>query len=479
MSNTIYLRKEIFDAVFQTSIDWILNDTKNPPTIERLMDDSKFKSEMRKNPKLQEFVTKNDNLKKIIEYAINPNEKYHEITYSLFNDENVVVRAISKSLGLIRFLLDKFYEDDEKRIKYISNILGACILVKDNEVLKMTQESKTSNDSSKYFDKMIEKIHIPGSLNFFFNLMTVEFMIDTNVSTLFEDHKFFDKLFEEFEKVGKKNDNEIKETLNSICDFMKQITEWKNKGNREVNDFIYECNRNDGIQILTEKLFDEHANGVFVEYYLIFLNEILKNSTIENYSNSKYIPNCYEYLVKNFDKFDSLFDRFSDNHNIILNLLEIINSLISSGFSQVYEGLSQQSVLNNLVKVLFGSTKVESLKRINEIVHNLFYTDEEHCEMKIKFLDEGRVLKLCLEKDKEAVECEKNNEPKPDYYSHNDEVMKEIYESVFGEDAYITLFDDMNKFETFAKVQEEFKNYVETIICPRISQRKSIQNQNE
>ncbi|ELP88959.1 hypothetical protein EIN_491280 [Entamoeba invadens IP1] len=438
----------------QTPIDILLG--KEDCTLEKLLNEEDFPTEIRKNNELIDFCVEPDNIKKFLQYTtfdITPTDdktlfdKYHSICISLFCEEpSHIIDVIGTNEELIKYVFSAVQSTNEKRMSAGGLVLTAIIQVPNSLVYELF----TADDSM--LKTITSHLELDGFLESILQLMKLEDQGKEGCIEWICKRGFIPTLLKTL--MGTTS----LDMIGNISIFIHNVVMWKvSNDTSHAFQFITLLNNDPILPDFVKSIF-ESPDDMYMGHCFRIVSNVLACSTILTYTNPNELPGIFKSLLPFISQFDQVF-RNRKAGNILNNLVYIVLSLVLSGFQQIYDKLASENVLNVMMETFYGDHLCTILRQTIQMTV-LTIINGNITNIKTKLLDGGKLLKTFVEKDKEGEKEKREKNMGPDYWLIAARLMTNILQAV--EDK-----EDENEFYKTVLDDKEFVEYVKNVVIPR------------
>ncbi|ELP90267.1 hypothetical protein EIN_503130 [Entamoeba invadens IP1] len=425
-------------------------------TLEKLLNEEDFISEIRRNNDLMDFCVEPENIQRYLKYTtydITPTddpvlfEKYHAICISIFTDEpSHIIDVIGTNEELVEYLFEAIRSNNEKRMSAGGLVLNCVIQVGNAVVYDLFTKDETM------LNTLMARLDITGFLDSIFQIMKLDDIGKEGCIDWLCNKGFIPKLITTL--MG----TQSLDIISNISSFIRNVVMWKvSNDNSHIFRFITLLNSNEILPKFVQSMF-ESQDDLYVEHCFIIVSNILACSTILTYTNPDELPGIFKALLPHISHFDEVF-RTRKSGGVLNNLVYIVLSLVLSGFKQIYDKLARENVLNVMMEVFYMNHSCTILRQTIKMTF-LTVVNGNAMNVKLKLLDGGKLLKTFVEMDKKAVEEKKEKNLGPDYWLIAARLMRSVLQSV--EDK-----GEEDDFYTAIIGDKEFVDYVNTVVVPR------------
>ncbi|EKE38793.1 hypothetical protein ENUP19_0368G0039 [Entamoeba nuttalli] len=438
----------------ESPIDTILKE--EGCTLEKLLDIEDFIQEIRTNEELINFCCKKNNLKKIVQYALGDipkgstfenTQKYGSVCASLFGDEPTrLVESIGKSEKLINYLFNTIMKEEITKIRAASQILLS--IYKDTTSIMF--DMLINNE--EVLEKMINHPEIDGLIDNILELMKLEDSGKTGYIEKICNHQFINKIMTIFMTTQSIS------AIENISMFIHSIVLWKvSNTDSDTIEFINRFNNEVLLQQFIDFIFNSQDDFIVSQAFHIVSN-ILACSTILTYNDETHLPGIFNALLPHVKDFENIM-KSRRVGGVTNNLIYIILSLVLSGFQHVYDVIANENVLGAMMDVFYGDHLCTVVRQtIQMTVLSILNSSVE--KLKLKLIDDGKLLDVMKQKDIDAIEMKKNKNIAPDYWLIGSLLMVALVNSVEGR-------DDENTVKQIVMGNKDFIDYVHSIVMER------------
>ncbi|EDR29678.1 hypothetical protein EDI_110980 [Entamoeba dispar SAW760] len=438
----------------ESPIDTILKE--EGCALEKLLDVEDFIQEIRTNEELINFCCEKNNLKKIVQYALGDipkgstfenTQKYGSICASLFGDEPTrLVKSIGKSEEMINYLFNTIMKEEITKVRAASQILLS--MYKDNTSIMF--DMLINNE--EVLEKMINHPEIDGLIDNILELMKLEDSGKTGYIDKICNHQFINKIMTIFMTTQSVS------AIENISLFIHSIVLWKvSNTDSDTIEFINKFNNDVLLPQFIDFIFNSQDDFV-VSHAFHIVSNILACSTIITYSDETHLPGIFNALFPHVKDFENIM-KSRRVGSVTNNLIYIILSMVLSGFHHVYDVIANENVLGAMMDVFYGDHLCTVVRQtIQMTVLSILNTSVE--KLKLKLIDDGKLLDIMKQKDIDAVEIKKNKNIAPDYWLIGSLLMVALVNSVEGR-------DDENTVKQIVMGNKDFIDYVHSIVMER------------
>ncbi|KAL7722151.1 Serine/threonine-protein phosphatase 6 regulatory subunit [Entamoeba marina] len=405
----------------QSPIDIILG--KDDCTLEKLLDDEEFSTEIRSNNDLISFLSDFEVLQRILQYTTQdfPNDvdentahKYQIICSSMFGDDPVkIVENIGANKELVTYLFEALLSGNNNRISSAGQVLMGLVHVEDSVVYDLFIENEN------IIEIIMNHMELAGLLETLLQLMKLEDNEKTGVIEWICERNFIENLFKTL------MNNASIDTIGNISSFIHNVVLWKvSNAESPALQFVTLFNNN--------SLLPEFINHVFksdddylVEQCFRIISNILACSTVLTYNDTETLPGIFQALLPHVKEIETIFNQRKVG-SITNNLVYIVLSLVLSGFQKVYDILVTENVFESMINVFYGDHLCTVVRQTIQMTVSSIFNGNVTC-LKKKLLNDGKLLHTIIEKDKEAVQIKNVKNIAPDYWLIAGQMMTNLY----------------------------------------------------
>ncbi|KAL7711898.1 Serine/threonine-protein phosphatase 6 regulatory subunit [Entamoeba marina] len=392
----------------QSPIDIILG--KDDCTLEKLLDDEEFSTEIRNNNDLITFLSDFEVLQRVLQYTTQdfPNDvdentahKYQIICSSMFGDEPAkIVETIGSNKELVTYLFEALLSGNSNRISSAGQVLMGLVHVEDSVVYDLFIENENIIES------IMNHMELTGLLETLLQLMKLEDNEKTGVIEWICERNFIENLFKTL------MNNASIDTIGNISSFIHNVVLWKvSNAESPALQFVTLFNNNSLLPEFISHVF-KSDDDYLVEQCFRIISNILACSTVLTYNDTETLPGIFQALLPHVKEIETIFNQKK-------------KQTIQMTISSIFNG------------------NVKSLKK--------------------KLLNDGKLLLTIIEKDKEAVQIKKVKNIGPDYWLIASQMMTNLYRS----------FEDKNEDDEEDEIRDvvmgnnEFVDYVRDVALSR------------
>ncbi|KAL7717244.1 Serine/threonine-protein phosphatase 6 regulatory subunit [Entamoeba marina] len=443
----------------QSNIDTILQ--KDNCTVDELLNDEEFTSEIRTNTDLIVFIEKAENMGLIVEYAIGEfntedltietQQKFQQICFSLFtNDPIKSIEVVAVNESLLKIIFQALCSDVRIKRERASEMLAVLVQVEDSLVFNNIIE----NDC--YFDRLMDYT-IQGNLDTIMELLKIDESNDLKFLKWLEHKDFITHVLNSLIH------HESIDVVENINRFIHDIVYWKiSTASTSALQFIYSLNNNPTLITFVDTVFQSTDDYYIQECFYIFSN-IVACSTVMSYPEIQDdLPGIFKALIPHLPEFVKKFETPKVGM-IVNNLVYVILSLVLSGFPQVYTALCDTNIFESIIELFYGDHLCTIARQTIQTTLTSVFTGDT-TTLKLKVLNNGEFLSKMVVMDKAAIEIKKQNNLAPDYFLISASLMKMLYNLVDIEN------HDDDPVTSLIYKNEMFFDYVENVVIPRDQQ---------
>ncbi|ELP85654.1 hypothetical protein EIN_409730 [Entamoeba invadens IP1] len=439
----------------QSPIDLLLS--KSECTLEELLECEDFPQEFQSNSSLVEFCKEPAIIKRILQYTMydypkdvdqSLSNKFHLVCVSIFAEPSQLSEVIGSTQELVDYVFAAIASENKTKMGAAGLVLSSVISSDNYLVYKRFTEDET------IIKTIMENYDVPGFLDSIFQFMHLE--NDDKYSGVIEYICKFGFIKNILQTMMNSTDLD---TITNISTFIHNIVVWKvSYTNSKAIKFLSLLNQNEFLQSFVEFAFVSKDYFV-VEHILRDVSNILACSTFLVYPDQNNLPGIFKSVLTQINKFPDIF-HLKNTSCVINNLLYVVLSLVLSGFDTIIDAIVASNTMKLLVELLYGD-HMSTIVRQSVLMAISAVISSKVSKVLISLLDDGKFLKLLVEKDKESVAIQAEKNIGPDYWLVAASIMKNLYEMVPEEES------DIGEVERIIIDDNEFMEYVKNIVIPR------------